>query len=166
MKKPVFTKLTQACVVVDDLDAYMKRYHDEYGIGPWIVLNFNSETVSDMVVRGKPVNYSMKLALCDALNVQLEIIEPTDDNSVYAEFLKAHGPGLHHLSFDTQGYDQVIEDLASRGIKETFQGGIDAGGMRFTYMDLTKELGFVVELFNPPENFVPPAPERTYPPQE
>lgn len=165
MRKPVFTKLTQVCVVVDDIDAYMKRYNDDYGIGPWIVLNFNKDTVSNMTVRGKRMDYSMKLALCDSLNVQWELVEPTDDNSTYADFLKKHGPGIQHVSFDTQGYEQAMEDLAARGCK-VVQGGVDSGGMAFSYVDLTKDLGFIVELFNPPKDFVPPAPERTYPPKE
>lgn len=163
MKKPVFTKLKQVCIVVDDLDAYMKRLNDEYGIGPWAVLAFNPEVCQDMIVRGKRVDYAMNLGLCDALNVQLELIEPLDDKSHYAEFLKKHGPGLHHIAFEDQGYDQIMSDLASRGITEILQGGIDEGGMQFTYMDLTKEIGTIVELFNPPEGFIPPPPVRFYP---
>lgn len=166
MKKPAFSKIAQISIVVDDLDGYIKRFNDDYGIGPWTVMNFDKNNTKDMTVKGKRVDYSMKLALCDALNVQLELIEPTDDNSVYAEFLKKNGPGLHHLCLEPQSYHQIIEDLAVRGIKETFLGGVDSGGMQFTYMDLTKDLGLVVELLNPPENFIPPAPDRIYPPQK
>lgn len=165
MQKPVFTKLLQICVVVDDIDAYMKRYNDEYGIGPWIVLNFNKDTVSGMTVNGKREDYSMKLALCEFLNVQWELIQPTSDNSIYAEFLKKNGPGLHHVAFDTQGYKQAMKDLASRGFEE-IQGGTDLGGMHFSYLDLTKDLGLIVELYDRPDDFVPPPPERVYPPEK
>jgi hypothetical protein len=142
---------------------YVRRYNDVYGIGPWILLDFNPDTVKNMIVRGQRVDYSMKLALCDSLNVQLELIEPTSDNSIYYEFLQQNGPGLHHISMETQGFNQIMEDLASRGIKEVFQGGLDSGGMEFAYMDLTKETGFIVELFNKPDDFVPLPPVGVYP---
>lgn len=163
MKKPVFKKILQICIVVDDIYAYIKRFNDDYGIGPWTILDFNNQTVKEMVVKGKPEDYSMKLALCDALNVQLELIEPTSDNSIYAEFLRKNGPGLHHIACETQGYRQIMDDLASRGITEIYQGGVDSGGMRFSYVDLTKELGFILELYDPPKDFVPPPPVDVYP---
>jgi hypothetical protein len=166
MKKPVFTKLAQVSIVVDDLMAYVKRWNDDYGIGPWAILDFNPETVQNMIVRGQRVDYSMKLALCDALDVQIELIEPTSDNSIYYEYLQKNGPGLHHVAFDTQGFGQIRSDLAERGITEIFQGGLDAGGMEFAYMDLTNEIGTIVELFNPPPGFEPLPPVAVYPPEE
>jgi len=74
MDKPIFTEVLQIGIVVDDLDAYMKRYHDDYGIGPWLVYDFNKETVRNMTIRGEKVDYYMKIALCDAHNVQWELL--------------------------------------------------------------------------------------------
>ncbi|MGB9887825.1 MAG: VOC family protein [Moorellales bacterium] len=162
MAKPLFTQVLQICVVVDDLDAYVKRYNDEYGIGPWIILNFDRNTVKDMTVRGQRVDYSMKLALCNALNIQWEIIQPTDENSIYAEFLRTHGPGLHHVALAVEDYDQVMKEMAARGNYEV-QGGTDLGGQHFTYLDLTRDLGLIVEIYKTPKDFVLPPPERTYP---
>jgi len=35
MREPCFTQTVQIGIVVRDLDATMRNYVDEYGIGPW-----------------------------------------------------------------------------------------------------------------------------------
>jgi hypothetical protein len=35
MREPVFTETMQISIVVRDLEATMRRYVHEYGIGPW-----------------------------------------------------------------------------------------------------------------------------------
>ena len=62
-KKPVYTNILQIAVVVKDCDATVKKYADDYGIGPWSIYEFNPNTVSDMIIEGKPVEYAMRLAL-------------------------------------------------------------------------------------------------------
>jgi methylmalonyl-CoA/ethylmalonyl-CoA epimerase len=164
MKKPVFDKVTQISVVVDDLYAYMKRYNDVYGIGPWIVLHFDKRNTNDMIIKGQRKNFDIKLALCGCLNIQWELIQPLDENGTYAEFLRRHGPGIHHVCLQpAEGYQEFRKFLAARGFGETLIGGTDAGGMEFSYVDLTKDLGFIAEFMNPPKDFVPPPPEDVYP---
>ena len=41
MREPLFTETLQVSIVVRDLDAAMRTYVDEYGIGPWDVYEFN-----------------------------------------------------------------------------------------------------------------------------
>jgi hypothetical protein len=153
MKKPVFDKVTQISVVVDDISAYIQRYNDDYGIGPWQVLRFDKSNTRDMVVKGAPEAFEIMLAICDCLNVQWELIQPLSENGSYAEFLRNHGPGLHHVCMrPAEGYERIRRILAERGYAETLIGGKDAGGMEFAYVDLTEDLGFIVELMNPPES--------------
>ena len=164
MKKPFFNKLAQISVVVDDLYAYMRRYNDDYGIGPWTILHFDGANTRDMIIKDKYEDFDIRLAVCDCLNVQWELIQPLSDNGTYAEFLKKNGPGIHHVCMEpAEGYHKIRQTLAERGNGETLIGGVDAGDMQFSYVDLTKDLGFVVELMNPPEGFVPQPPEDIYP---
>ncbi|MDR1571911.1 MAG: VOC family protein [Clostridiales Family XIII bacterium] len=164
MKKPVFDKVAQISVVVDDIYAYMRRYNDDYGIGPWTVLRFDRGNTSGMVVRGAPEDFEIRLAICDCLNIQWELIQPLSENGSYAEFLRKNGPGIHHVCMQpAEGYARIREILAGRGHAETLIGGVDSGNMEFAYVDLTDDLGFVVELMNPREGCVPMPPEDVYP---
>ncbi|MDR3364742.1 MAG: VOC family protein [Clostridiales Family XIII bacterium] len=160
----VFDEIAQVSIVVDDIFAFAKRYHDGYGIGPWVVMHFTPENTSDMVVRDRPEPFEMYLGLCDSLNVQLELIQPISKNTTYWEFLEKHGPGLHHVCMGSkEGFSSIMEKLRARGHAERLLGGLDSGGMAFCYVDLTEDLGLIAELVSPPADFVSPPAAWRYP---
>ena len=92
----VFKQLGQISMVVEDVMETAKIWNDEYGIGPWGFLHFTEENMTSMSVHGKNVPYAMDIALCNMYpNIEIELIAPKDDRSIYAEFLREHGPGIH-----------------------------------------------------------------------
>ena len=161
LEKPVFTGVLQIAVVVKDCDATVKKYADDYGIGPWSIYEFNPDTVSDMIIEGKPVEYAMRLALADIGGVQWEIIEPKDDKSIYAIFLKEHGEGLHHVAFGTENYEKTVEFYREKG-RPVLQGGTWEG-LTYTYLDSRKDLGVIAEIYKLVPDFKWPKPESVYP---
>ena len=160
-EKPVFKSVLQIAVVVKNCDKSVRKYADDYGIGPWNIYEFNPNTVSDMILRGKKVDYAMRLALCDIGGVQWEIIEPKDSKSIYAEFLKEHGEGLHHVAFGVDDYDQTMEFYRDRGHK-ILQGGTWEG-LTYTYLDSRKDLGVIAEIYKLVPEFKWPEPAARYP---
>jgi hypothetical protein len=160
-KKPIFTDVLQVGVVVKNLEASMKKYYDDYGIGPWTVYEFNKDTVQDMIIRDKKVNYAMRLALVNIGKVQWELIEPLDDISIYAEFLKEHGEGLHHVALGVENYEGAMAFARGKDI------GIIQGGtwhdFIYTYLDTADELATIAEIYRVPEGFEWPPADATYP---
>ena len=49
MTAPVFTQTIQIAIVVRDLDAAMRTYVHDYGIGPWEIYGFDPGKVADML---------------------------------------------------------------------------------------------------------------------
>lgn len=160
-KTPIFTNVLQVAVVVDDLYKAMKNYYEIYGIGPWKVYTFNNSTVSDMIIKDKPVNYSMKLSLCDIGNVQWELIQPLDDKSIYYEFLKQHGSGLHHVAFAVNDYSETVNYFKQKNIG-TLQGGL-WNDLKYTYLDTQGTMSTVAEIYQISKDFAWPEPEEVYP---
>ena len=160
---PIFNKVLQIAVVVKNCDEAVRRYADGYGIGPWSTYEFNPDTVSDMIIRGKHVDYAMRLALCDIGGVQWELIEPKDDKSIYAEFLKEHGEGLHHIAFGVEDYDKTMKFFTAKG-KNVFQGGTWEG-LTYTYLDSREDLGVIAEIYKIVPEFKWPEPVGVYPPK-
>src|SRR3990172_10700136 len=117
MPQPVFTGVLQVCVAVRDLDEAMRTYWDEYGIGPWEVYELNPETVQDMIRDDEASEHAMRLAVTMIGNVQWELVEPLDDRSIYADFLREHGAGLHHVSMGVANYGDTVDRMRAKGHK-------------------------------------------------
>jgi methylmalonyl-CoA/ethylmalonyl-CoA epimerase len=52
-----------------------------------------------------------------AEEVHIELLEPTEDRSPIAKFLRKKGGGLHHLCFEVDDIDAATRDLEQKGFK-------------------------------------------------
>jgi len=145
--EPLIKELIQIGVIVEKLEPYVKHY-EELGIGPWTYLEFNKDNMKNPKVRGKPVEFGMRVAMCDSYAIQLELIEPHDDKSIYWEFLQKHGPGLHHVACHVnKSYDETIKTLEARGGELLTNADSKKG---FAYIDAIKDLGLILEIYQRP----------------
>ncbi|HEY9458841.1 MAG TPA: VOC family protein [Gaiella sp.] len=146
MPAPVFTETIQIAVVVRDLDAAMRTYVHDYGIGPWEIYGFDPGNVADLREDGERVERAWRLAIAYVGGVQWELIEPLDEESVYARFLAETGGGLHHVGVAVPDFDGTLAEQAGRG-NGVLLGG-EYKGIRFAYLDTVGDLGFVTEIFS------------------
>jgi methylmalonyl-CoA/ethylmalonyl-CoA epimerase len=82
MREPVLGETLQLGIVVRDLEATMRRYVDDYGIGPWEVYEFSADSAEDFREYGQPAERSWRLAVATIGQVQGELIEPLAEESV------------------------------------------------------------------------------------
>ena len=148
MREPVFTETMQIGIVVRDLEATMQRYVDDYGIGPWDIVEFHPEDAPDLHEHGKRVGRSWRLASTMIGRVQWELIEPLDDESVYARFLAEKGEGVHHIALAPSNFDEAVAAQAERGNELVLSGTFS--GYRVAYLATDRDLGVVAEIFSPP----------------
>ena len=146
MREPMFTETLQVAIVVRDLRTAMKTYVSDYGIGPWDIYEFNPGNVAGMHENGEPVERSWRLAIARVGEVQWELIEPLDDDSVYARFLTEHGPGVHHIGVGVRDYEATLGELGGRG-HDVLLGG-EYNGIRFSYLSTDRDLGVITEVFS------------------
>jgi catechol 2,3-dioxygenase-like lactoylglutathione lyase family enzyme len=159
--EPLFTETLQVALVVRDLDAALRVYWDEYGIGPWEIYEFNPDVVQDMVKDDRPAEYAMRVALARVGSVFWELIQPLDDRSMYAEFLAEKGEGLHHVGVGVRDYDEALATLRAKG-HSVLQGGL-YNGVRFSYLSTDRDLHAITEIFDWPPGLVQ-EPDAVYPP--
>lgn len=55
--------------------------------------------------------------------------------SIYSEFLAAHGPGLHHVCFEVDDMAAACEQGEADGLPVLMRGEIGGGFMEFAYLD-------------------------------
>jgi 4-hydroxyphenylpyruvate dioxygenase-like putative hemolysin len=137
-------EVSQVAVVVKNLQKAMEKYWRILGIGPWYIYTFAPPALREPMIRGKPINYSMKLAIALIGSMQLELIEPLEGPSIYKEFLAEKGEGLHHIQSQTENMNDVLKTFKEIGITVLMSGKI--GTAEFYYMDTEPMLGIIYEV--------------------
>ena len=155
--------IAQVGVVVRDLDKSLKGYADKLGIGPWRVSTYGPPRLTETKVRGVPVQYSMKVALAWTEAMNWELIQPLEGPSIYEDFLRDHGEGLHHLLVDCGelSLDEIIAGFAAQGWAPLMEGCFL--GNRFIYFGTEHDLCTLIEVRRAPPGWIRPDPDRWYP---
>ena len=140
-------RVKQVGIVVSDLDKAIGHWN-ALGAGEFLKFFFSSSrgTCGEVFKNGLPHRIEASMASADFNGLQIELIEPLDDKSVYYDFLKESGGGLHHLCFDTEGipFDELNEHLKSLYGDPVFNG---IGALtQFAYYDARKEMGTFIEV--------------------
>ncbi len=85
-------------------------------------------------------------ALVTIGGTELELIQPTDEESGVAKFIESRGEGLHHICFEVDDLPSALQDLDDEGVSlidETPRKGL-AGTIAFLHPKSTN--GVLVEL--------------------
>jgi hypothetical protein len=160
--QPFFDRIQQISLVVKNSRATAQRFWDELGIGPWMFYRLDPANTPEMMLRGTPVEHSFLAAVASVGGVELELIEPLDGESIYAEHLRERGEGLHHIAIHSGDAGRAIRHLANLGYGE-LQSGKTLGVGRYSYFDTEKRLGCILELGEISKGTTLPAPEFTLP---
>jgi methylmalonyl-CoA/ethylmalonyl-CoA epimerase len=149
-RSAAFTETMQIGIVVRDLDAAIRRYEDDYGIGPWNVYQIKPEDVEVWRENGRPAQPSTRAASAMVGRVQWELIEPLDDKSIFARFLAEKGGGVHHIAVATANFDEILAEEAKRGNELVLWSELGAkyNGVKVAYLGTQRDLGVTLEVFN------------------
>lgn len=149
--EPIIKNILQICIVTADVKAMMERYEKHYGISGWRFADGEKgfppeEKALNLTTRGVPGDFEITLASAMVGNVEIELIQPLDDISDYARFLKEKGEGVHHVCIEADN-ERLAEKMKERGIDELMSGTIP-GASRFVYYDATPEIGLTLEVLS------------------
>jgi methylmalonyl-CoA/ethylmalonyl-CoA epimerase len=157
--------VAQVAIVVKDLDRTVEQWWTLFGIGPWHFYTYGKPLGQKMSYHGKPVEYEMRLALSYIGKLRVELIEPVDGPTVYADFVKEHGYGVHHFGVLVSNMQAAIRQAEDAGLAMTMDGsgfGLDGDG-HYAYLDTEELIGTTIELIERPKGRL--IPEKIYPPE-
>jgi len=131
--------------VVSDMDAALKHWTEVLGVGPFYYIEHVQ--MDSFTFRGNPSDIDVSIALGNSGDLQVELIcQRNDAPSTYLEFLKAHGPGMQHMSYWTHTYQVDYDRMLARGMTIGQEGQIGGPQGRFAYFDTETHGGTVLEL--------------------
>jgi methylmalonyl-CoA/ethylmalonyl-CoA epimerase len=151
----------QTAFVVRDLDAAVRRWSDELGVGPWRVWTMQAPTLHDPIYHGESVPFAFRHALAQLGEVQYELVEPIDGPSIFRDQLDSAGEGFSHVGVVVPDHAAAVADFVARGFTALQSGrfGASEDGL-FAYFSVPG-IPSILELISPPsERF---APDYTYP---
>lgn len=132
----------QVGILTKDMDKTIKEFEDLYGLKPLIVAEPHYVNI---YVRGKPAQFKIKIALYRVTDqVDIELIEVKEGDTIYEEWLKEKGEGLHHLAFAVENTEAWVEYFRSKGVSVLQRG--ERPGVKFTYLDTAAYSGVLIEL--------------------
>jgi len=88
----------------------------------------------------------IRLATTMIGGVQWELIEPLDNESIYAQFLAQKGEGVHHIAVLAPKFEEMLAAQAKQGKDLVLSG--EFSGIKVAYLDTERDLGVVVEIFS------------------
>ena len=145
-----FRTAIQVGVVVRDLEKSMKELTALFGIGPFRVVDCPPVgRESQQFLNGRLVRFRTRQAFADMGSVELELIQPVEGDTIWSAFMAAHGPGIHHIRFNTENLEEVITHLAGQGIPVTQEGAGIREGTRWVNFDTEERVGFTIEVMKP-----------------
>ena len=134
-------EVVQVGVIVEDVEKTARKLEELIGIGPFEILE---PDYRDLTFQGKVGKFKMKLALAKAGPVQIELMQPLQGETIYEDFVKRKGYGLHHLGIKTDDMEQTVKEMKSKGF-EVIQSG-NRPGVKWAYLSTEQQVGLIFEL--------------------
>jgi len=126
-------KIDHLGVAVDSISGGQQLWTDALGIACE-----GSETVEEQGVTTAffPVGES-----------EVELLEPTSNESPVARFLSKKGPGIHHIAFQVEDIEAALAELKQKGLELIDEvPRIGAGGIRIAFIHPRATNGILIEL--------------------
>ena len=140
-------QISQIAVVTNDLEKTMEQYTKLLGWGPWNVYRHVPPRLHDTELHGKPTEYTMLGAETHVGDIGFELLQPLEGPSIYKDWLKQHGEGLHHVAVMLHDGDESTElkkKFADVGAS-VLMGGRIGNTIEFFYLDTEPSLKIILE---------------------
>lgn len=142
-------KFAQVGYVVNDIEETKRKFALLFGCKEAENVTGGDYEITRTTIFGKPApKAGCKLAFMDLTpGVQLELIEPNHEPSVWRDHLDEYGEGIHHIAFQVEDADTVIAELKEKFDAVVEQmGNYGDGSGRYIYLCCHKDLKCRIEL--------------------
>ncbi|WP_353203896.1 methylmalonyl-CoA epimerase [Sphingomonas sp.] len=140
MSTPTLGRLNHVGVATPSIERSVTMYRDLLGA----------------TVIGAPFDLpaqGVKVCFIDTPNTQIELIEPYDDSSPIAGFLRKNpAGGQHHVCFEVPDIAAAVADLKAKGATVLGEPRIGAHGTPIVFVHPKDMGGVLVELMETPDH--------------
>lgn len=121
-------------IVVRDLDVALAFYRDGLGL--------------EMTERREVPEEGVEIAFLPAGEGEIELLQPLDEESGVARFLKKRGEGLHHVCLAVEDVEAAMERLRATGAQLlSEEPRVNVHGTRYVFVHPKSAHGVLLELY-------------------
>jgi methylmalonyl-CoA epimerase len=125
-------KIDHLGIAVRSLDRALRFYRDQLGL--------------DVAMRETVAQEKVNVAMLPVGEPRIELLEPTEADSVIGKFLEKRGEGLHHVALKVPDLNAAVERLRASGARLLNEPRAGAGGHLYVFVHPSSTGGVLVEL--------------------
>jgi methylmalonyl-CoA epimerase len=125
-------KIDHLGIAVRSLDRALEFYRDQLGL--------------DVSLRETVEQEKVNVAMLPLGEPRIELLEPSQPESVIAKFLDKRGEGLHHVAIRVPDLNASVERLKSAGARLLNEPRAGAGGHTYVFVHPSSTGGVLLEL--------------------
>jgi len=126
-------KISHIAIAVQNIDTALSFWQDALGI----CLEHIEEVASQKA----------KVAFLPVGDCEIELVEPTDEESGTAKFLCNRGEGMHHLCFEVEDITSALQELKQKNIRLINEQPIELEGRKMAFIHPKSAGGVLIELY-------------------
>jgi methylmalonyl-CoA/ethylmalonyl-CoA epimerase len=131
---PRIKQINHVAVVVEDMQKSLSFWRDALGID-----------VHEL--RDVPAEMS-QVAFLPLAGSEIELVQPTTDDSGIAKYLAKRGPGMHHLCLEVDDIEGMLAQLVAKNVRLiNEQPRTAADGKKYAFIHPESTGGVLVELY-------------------
>ena len=131
---PQIKQINHVAIVVEDIDESLAFWRDALGI-------------EMHELRDVPAEKS-KVAFLPVAGSEIELVQPTSDDSGIAKYLTKRGQGMHHVCLEVDDIDGMLAQLKEKGVRLiNEQPKTASDGKRYAFIHPESSSGVLVELY-------------------
>lgn len=140
--------LYQVSYVVRDMDASQQWFKRVLGVRHFGTFETFLGSDYNFRMRGKVhpgIRIKVAMARVGARGeYELELIEPERGDNIYDEFLRQHGPGLHHVAYVVPDFERAAAPVRAAGMQPLIE--FENNGSKGAYFDLRPAGASIIEV--------------------
>jgi methylmalonyl-CoA/ethylmalonyl-CoA epimerase len=127
------TKVNHIAIAVNDIEGSLNFWRDGLGLTVDHVEDVPSQKA---VVAFLPVG-----------DTEVELVQPTAEDTGVAKFLAERGGGMHHLCFEVDHIDEMLASLKAVGVRLLNETPLSLPGRKLAFVHPKSTGGVLVELY-------------------
>ncbi len=131
-------RIDHIAILVNEMDGPLSFWRDALGLD----LTHIEEVPAEMA----------RTAFLPVSGSEVELVQPTSDDSGLARFLEKRGPGMHHICLEVDDIVEMLAQLKAKGVQlinEEPRTG--HGGRKYAFIHPKSASGVMVELYELPK---------------